>query len=99
MNQTAVGSRSDLAAVVLTAVGLVLTIVLHLLPALFAGLLVHSLVHVLAPRLFGPKADPTHARRLVVLLLTLLVLALAAILIGGVVAFYRGDAVHVPHLL
>ena len=99
MNKTTVDARSDIAAVLLTAAGLVLAIVLHLLPALFAGLLVNSLVHVLAPRLFGPNADPAHARRLVVVLLTLLVLALAATLIGGVVAFYRGDAVHVPHLL
>ena len=85
------GSRTDIAAVVLTAAGLVLAIVLHLLPALFAGLLVHALVHMLAPRMFGPNADPTRARVGVVIVLTLSVLGLTAILVGGATAFYRRE--------
>ena len=99
MNQNAIASRADVTAVVLTAAGLVLVIVLHLLPALFAGLLVHSLVHLLAPRVFGPKVEPARARIAVVIVLTVIVLSLAVILVGGVTAFYRGDSVHVPNLL
>ena len=99
MNRIVIGSRPDIAAVMLTAVGLVLAIVLHLLPALFAGLLVHTLVHLIAPRVFGPRVDPARARIAVVIVLTAIVLSLAVILVGGVTAFYRGDAVHVPHLL
>jgi hypothetical protein len=46
-------SRSEIAAMVLMAIALPLVIKLHLLPALFAGLLMHELVHLLAPRLLG----------------------------------------------
>src|SRR3954463_12795679 len=87
-----IGSRSDIAAVMITATGLVLAIVLHLLPALFAGLLVHTLVHLIAPRVFGPRVEPARARIAVVIVLTVIVLSLAVILVGGVTAFYRGDS-------
>ena len=99
MNRTEIGSRPDIAAVTLTAAGLALALLLHLLPALFAGLLVHALVHLIAPRVFGPRLEPARARIAVVIVLTVIVLSLAVILVGGVAAFYRGDAVHVPHLL
>jgi predicted PurR-regulated permease PerM len=99
MSQNVIGSRADIAAVVLMAIGLVLAILLHLLPALFAGLLVHALVHLLAPRVFGLKGNPARARVVVVIVLTAIVLSLAVVLIGGVTAFYRGEGVHVAHLL
>jgi len=84
---------------VLTAAGLVLAIVLHLLPALFAGLLVHALVHLLAPRMFGSKVDPALARVGVVIVLTLIVLGLTAILVGGATAFYRREGADLASLL
>jgi predicted PurR-regulated permease PerM len=93
------GSRTDVAAVILTGMGLVLAIMLHLLPALFAGLLVHTLVHMLAPRMFGPKADPALARVGVVIVLTVIVLALTAILAGGAAAFYRREGADFASLL
>jgi len=99
MSQYVMGSRADIAAVVLTAAGLVLAIVLHLLPALFAGLLVHALVHLLAPRMFGSKVDPALARVGVVIVLTLIVLGLTAILIGGATAFYRREGADLASLL
>jgi len=99
MSESRLETRSDIAAVILTALALVGTIVLHLLPALFAGLLVHSLVHALAPRMFGPKADPARSRVAVVLVLIALVLMLAAIMIGGVAAFLRGEGSNLPALL
>jgi len=92
MNKNALqNSRSDVAAVVLTAATLVLVIELHLLPALFAGLLVHVLVHLLAPRVFGLKQRPALARLVVVVLLTVIVLSLATILTGTAIAFFRSD--------
>ena len=94
MNQDAkssFNSRSDVVAVILTVAALVLVIELHLLPALFAGLLVHVLVHLLAPRVFGLKNKPALARVVVVALLTVIVLALAAILIGGSIAFFHSN--------
>jgi predicted PurR-regulated permease PerM len=99
MNQNTPGSRADIAAVVLTAAGLVLAIELHLLPALFAGLLVHALVHLLAPRVFGLKSRPALARLVVVALLIVIVLALAAILIGGAIAFFRSEGGRLATLL
>lgn len=92
-------SRIAIAATVLTVVALVGALMLHLLPALFAGLLVHSLVHMLAPRLFGPGIDPARSRFAVVLLLTALVIVLGAMLIGGVAAFVRGEGADLPALL
>jgi predicted PurR-regulated permease PerM len=92
-------SRPDIAALVLTAAGLVLAIELHLLPALFAGLLVHALVHLIAPRIFGLKARPALARIVVVALLTVIVLALAGILIGGGIAFFRSEGGRLATLL
>jgi predicted PurR-regulated permease PerM len=99
MSQYVMGSRADIAAVVLTAAGLVLAIVLHLLPVLFAGLLVHALVHLLAPRMFGSKVDPALARVGVVIVLTLIVLGLTAILVGGATAFYRREGADLASLL
>lgn len=84
-------SRSEIAALVLMAITLPLVIKLHLLPALFAGLLVHELVHLLAPRLFG--AD--HGGRGKIVALTLL-LTLLIVIIGGAITatvlFLRSDA-------
>lgn len=102
MNQQAISllnSRSQVAAVVLTAVALVVVIELHLLPALFAGLLVHVLVHLLAPRIFGLGDRPALARVVVVGLLTVIVLALAAVLVGGVIAFFRSESGSLAALL
>src|SRR6186713_1645245 len=99
MSQYVMGSRADITAVVLTAAGLVLAIVLHLLPALFAGLLVHALVHLLAPRMFGSKVDPALGRVGVVIVLTLIVLGLTAILVGGATAFYRREGADLASLL
>lgn len=92
-------TRADIAAVILTAAGLALVLKLHLLPALFAGLLVHVLVHRLAPRVFGLGNRPALARLVVVALLTVIVLALAAILVFGAIAFLRGDGGRLAVLL
>lgn len=83
--------RSEIAALVLVAIALPLVIKLHLLPALFAGLLVHELVHLLAPRLFGVD----HGGRGKLVALTLL-LTLLIVIIGGAITatvlFLRSDS-------
>ena len=99
MSQSPNESRVDIAALILTAAALILTLVLHLLPALFAGLLVHSLVHLLAPRMFGRKLDPARSRIGVVIVLTAIVLGLTALLIGGVTGFFRSEGADLPTLL
>ena len=92
-------TRSDIAAVILTATALVLVIELHLLPALFAGLLVHVLVHLLAPRVFGLRDQPARARLVVVVVLTVIVLSLAVILVGGAVTFFRSEGASLSVLM
>lgn len=91
-------SRSEIAALVLMVAALPLILKLHLLPALFAGLLVHELVHLMAPRLFGV----THAGRArlvaLALLLTLIVLAIGGAVIA-ILLFLRSDAGSLPVLL
>ena len=84
--------RIEIAALVLTAVVLLLVLGVHLLPALFAGLLVHELVHALAPRVFGLKHRPSGAKIVVVALLTTLVVALTSALLAGAIAFLRSDS-------
>jgi len=60
---------------------------------------VHALVHLLAPRMFGSKVDPALARVGVVIVLTLIVLGLTAILVGGATAFYRREGADLASLL
>ena len=85
------GTRAEIAALVLTMAALFLVLGLHLLPALLAGLLVHEMVHVLAPRTFGLANRPRRARFVVVALLTLLLVALTALIVSGAIAFFRSD--------
>ena len=102
MNQDAgalLKSRADVAAAILIPVALIATIELHLLPALFAGLLVYVLVHVLAPRVFGLQDRPALARIVVVALLVAIVIALAAVLIGGAMALFHSDSGNLAALL
>ncbi len=84
-------SRSEIAALIFMAVALPTVIKLHLLPALFAGLLVHELVHMAAPRMFGMN----HPGRAKIVALTLL-LTLIIVVIGGAITatilFLRSDA-------
>jgi predicted PurR-regulated permease PerM len=92
-------TRIETASLVLTALALLLMFPLHLLPALFAGLLVYTLVHLLAPRMFGLKARPGRARLVVLILLILLVLAIMSLLILGGVIFFRSEDASLTVLL
>lgn len=84
-------SRPEIAALVFMAVALPTIIKLHLLPALFAGLLVHELVHMAAPKMFGVDA-PGRAKVIALsLLLTLIVLVVGGA-ISATVLFLRSDA-------
>ncbi|HTD90352.1 MAG TPA: AI-2E family transporter [Burkholderiales bacterium] len=84
-------SRPEIAALLFMAIALPSVIKLYLLPALFAGLLVHELVHLLAPRLFG--ADHQGRAKIVVLalMLTLIILVIGGAIVATVL-FLRSDA-------
>jgi predicted PurR-regulated permease PerM len=84
-------TRYEIAAWLLMAVGLVLTLTLHLLPVLLAGLLVVQLVHLLAPRMVVGRLDHTWAKVLVVSLITLVVLGVLGGFTAGVILYLRTE--------
>lgn len=84
-------SRSEIAAWVLMAAALPAILKLHLLPALFAGLLVHELVHLLAPHVFGVRQQSRSRIMVLALMLTLIIMAIGGAIMGTV-AFLRSDA-------
>jgi predicted PurR-regulated permease PerM len=71
--------------------GLVAALELHLVPALLAGLLVHELVHVLAPRISFATRGATQARMFSVGLVGSLVIAALVALAFGLLAFFRSE--------
>lgn len=79
-------TRPQIAAWILTALLLYLTLSLHLLPALLAGLLVYELVRLIAGRLSGGQARLMAV--VVIASLVILVISLAAV---GLVAYFRSD--------
>ncbi|HEX4872000.1 MAG TPA: AI-2E family transporter [Nevskiaceae bacterium] len=85
-------ARTDLAAWLLCALGLILVLQLGLLPALLAGLLVYELVHLIAPRLRARPIDGESAKLITVALLSILIVASLSALIVGAIAFFRSDA-------
>lgn len=90
-------SSSEIAAWLLTATMLIVVLVLHLLPALLAGLLVFELVHVISPwiarRLPGQRAKLIAVAFLAFVIAGLLILASL-----GLIAFFRSDVGSLPVL-
>src|SRR5690349_24602040 len=91
-------ARADQASWLLAAAALVAILKLHLLSALFAGLLVYELVHALAPllqrRLFSERS-----RLAAVVVLATLIVGLLGLAIIGAIAFFRSDAGSLAALL
>ena len=73
------------------AAGLLLSLGLHLMPALLAGLLVVQLVHLLAPRFVIGRLDHAWAKVLVVSLITLVVLGALGGLVAGAILYLRTE--------
>ena len=88
-------TRHEIAAWVVAAVLLALVLHLHLLPALFAGLLVYELVHLVARRMPGKGSGKVAAVGLV----AVAIVALVALAIFGLLAFLHGDTGNLPRLL
>lgn len=88
---SASAQRMAIAALMFMAVALPSVIKLHLLPALFAGLLVHELVHMAAPRMFGFN-HPGRAKIVALSLLLTLIILLTGGAITATVLFLRSDA-------
>jgi predicted PurR-regulated permease PerM len=89
----------EIAAWICMGAALLLVLKLHLLPALLAGLLVFELVHILAPRLRFTKLVGHRARLAAVFVLSLLVVAIIAAAVWGMIVFLRHDSGNMPALL
>jgi predicted PurR-regulated permease PerM len=82
---------------VLAAAGLLLVMHAGLLSALFSGLLVYSLVHMLAPVL-GRRISGQRARTIAAIFLGGFIVILLALAIWGLLAFFQSDIGSVEHL-
>jgi len=91
LDKPAVPSGYTIAAWILTGIALVLVLLLHLLPALIAGLLVFELVHLIEPPLHTRFPDRRKTLVAVWLLVGLVVLLVAG-LIGGSIVFFNSEA-------
>jgi predicted PurR-regulated permease PerM len=83
-------ARLNAAAYALTAAALSFVLALHLLPTLFAGLLVYALVTALAPAL-QRHVPGVHAHWLAVALLAILVVGVLTLAIVAAVAFLNSE--------
>lgn len=92
-------NRSDLYTWFFTITILGLTLHLHLLSALIAGLLVYELVHVMASRLRQNRVEGDRAKILAVGLIAGLVIAAITASTIGVINFLRNGSDSLPALL
>ena len=84
-------TRYQTAAWLMMAVGLVLTLALHLLPILLSGLLMVQLVHMVAPHFVIGKLSHTWSKVMVVSLVTLVVLGVLGGATAGVILYLRTE--------
>jgi len=92
-------TRTDLFTWFVAIVVLGLTLQLHLLSALIAGLLVYELVHVLASRLRERKVGSDRAKLLAVGLISIFVVAAITAAVLGIITFLRNGNDSLPALL
>lgn len=92
-------NRYDVASWILAGVVLLLVVWLQLLPAMLAGLLVYELVHVIARRLPLARLGSTRVKLIAVGLLSVVMITTVALIIAGIVAFFRSEAGDLSALL
>ncbi len=91
-------TRIDLIVWTAVAIGLVMIVKWQLLPALLAGLLVFSLIHLLTPRLRVTTLDGESRRWLALGLVAAMVVAAMTAAGLGIASFFRGSSESVPAL-
>lgn len=91
-------TRADLIVWACAALGLVMILKWHLLPALLAGLVVYSLIHLLTPRLRVTTLDGESRRWLALGLVAAAVIAAMTGLGLGIASFFRGSSESIPAL-
>lgn len=91
-------SPSECASWVIAAVLLVAVVKFHLLAALFSGMLVHELVHILAPWLRRGTTAPSRAKIFAVALLSSAIVAALTTLILLIASFLQGGSENLSQL-
>jgi predicted PurR-regulated permease PerM len=89
----------DVAAWVLMGVALVFALQAHLLPALFAGLLMYELVHILTPQLRSRHVSEEVAKAASVVVLSLIIMLLGWLAVSGLLVTLRNGYDSLPELL
>jgi predicted PurR-regulated permease PerM len=95
----AAAMRHDIAAWVLMGFALVFVLQAHLLPALFAGLLMHELVHILTPQLRSRHVGDEVAKAAAVAVLSLIIIILGWLAVSGLLVSLRSGYDSLPELL
>lgn len=98
IRKTDVVDKYAIASYLLVAAALLLVLKLGLLTALFAGLLVYSLTHLMTPFLMKKISGP-NASMFAVAALSIFIIAALTLAIWGAVAFFRSDAGNMHTLL
>lgn len=87
-----------IASWVMAAIVLFLVLKLHLLPALFAGLAVYELVHLLSPKFHGYAATKNRARLWVLALIVSLIVLILGVFALWSVSLFRFGAGSLPRM-
>jgi predicted PurR-regulated permease PerM len=87
-----------MASWVMAAVVLLLVLWLHLLPALFAGLAVYELVHLLSPKFHGYASTKNRARLWVLALIATLIVTILGVFSLWTVSLFRFGAGSLPRM-
>ncbi|MGO9379021.1 MAG: AI-2E family transporter [Dissulfurispiraceae bacterium] len=89
----------EIVAWISAGAAMILILKLHLLPALFAGLLVYELVHIMSRPLRLGKLRGQRARIIVITLLATVIVSLLSLIIWGAIAFFHGGSENIPALM
>ncbi len=84
-------TRYQIAAWLMMAAGILITLFLHLLPTLLSGLLMVQLVHLIAPHIVIGKLSHTWSKVLVVSIVTLVVLGVLGGVTTSVILYLRSE--------
>lgn len=89
---------TNLASCLIAAAALFIVLQKGLLSALFSGMLVYSLVHMLAPAL-GKNISDQRAKVIAVAILSALIVALLSAAVWGTITFFQSDAGSIEGLM
>ncbi|MEY4911550.1 MAG: hypothetical protein RL761_1213, partial [Pseudomonadota bacterium] len=89
---------SEIASYILAALALFIVVKFSLLVALFSGLLVYAMAHLLVPTI-EKRYSSTKARTIAVLLLSSVIILMISGAIWGILVFFRSEAGNLQNLL